>query len=128
MNEAENPKTPREEWEEMIKASSLFKRTPEDWDMIRDFTDEIIKIALDSSDAVEFHDRVKKIDPSIGWTFKPDDMPRKYLVACELLQERARINELARSKMKKEDADPDVRIQRNNFFASLKERLGKKSR
>jgi hypothetical protein len=122
MNDAETPKTPREELEELIKSSGLFKRTPEDWDLIRGFTDEITKIALDSSDAVEFHDRVKRIDPSIGWTFKPDEMPRKYVVACELLQERAR------NKMEKEDVDPDVRIERNKFFASLKERLGRKSK
>jgi hypothetical protein len=122
MNEAETPKTPREEWEEVVRSSGLFKRTPEDRKLVMELDDEIIKIALDSSDSMVFHDRVKRIDPSIGWTFKPDTMPRKYLVACEF------INERARNRIDQEEQQQDAQAIGNNFFKSLIQRLRRKLR
>ena len=117
MDTSEISKTPREEWDELIRGSGLFKRTPEDRKLVMELADDIIEIALVSSDAVDFHDRVKRIDPSIGWTFKPDDMPRKYLVACEFIQERAR------NRIVQENQQQDAQINDNNGFDSLIKRL-----
>ena len=122
MDTTEIPKTPREEWEEIIKNAHVVRKQ-EDRQMLIEIDEDLIKIALESSDALAFHERVKRvkgIDPPIGWTFDPQNIPRKYILIMEIINERAR--------KKIEQKKLDSKTKPNKFlgpFRKLRDQLTK---